>query len=840
MRTLLLLLLLCRITLATQIRVPEDMPGIQEAMNASAWGDTVLVAPGTWAGLYETPPHSLTLASHFMVSGDSTHINETIMDGENQGTLLMVRTLPNNQFTLMGFTMMRGLGQATDVWVNCHFGGAIHTDQGGDVVVTDMVFTQNQSPRPGCVFLQVEICMGGVEGGFVMERVHLYNNNTTEYPLDRGEVCVSQVRSKMLVLKDFHFDGMGGVKRPFRLSTYLCDSLVVSNIQAINMDEGYLLVNGSFRNNASVSNVRIASENGMGGGLLAINFGQNAELDRDTLFVRNIEVSGNEGLRALSVIVTDSLVMVADSIHIHDNKNFGARVLGYESLVETISRSRLGGIHHLVIENNTGGDSLDLRSYAFLQCSEPSIYDSIIRNNRVMNPVIPYENLDVNSYMGTIVDMRRISNEQLYKTYIDGLTLENNLLEDLLDFSDTSPDNLYYVSYGRELKIVGATRGSIAASNVTIRESRHHNMIPEVTTNGHQGVSYPQGVMMTSGECMYLANILIEEVDGAGLLFIGDSLFADNIVVRNVERQGIGLCGITGITGDPGIQGYVRLRNVLIDGVVGQESYLPEYMAPLSYQAALYVGMVRQYFGHLPFQVNLENWTVTNCSDLRHLINLGLPVSLAAKNCLFTNNSTEVFLETLHTLHEVWSNCLLPEERQGTGNLIGTDPLFDPELGAPFLSQASPCVDAGGMNPDFNDPEDPLNPGFALWPSLGRLRNDIGFTGGPGAAAIDTSWVSMPMEPKGQRPLAFQLQPPYPNPFNPRTQLRFNLARAADIELAVYDLLGREVATLAEGTFMAGSYAVWFHGEGLASGVYLAALQIDGEHQATQKMLLVK
>jgi len=63
---------MCTNAWATLIRVPEDMPGLQEAMNASASGDTVVVAPGTWAGQYETPIHSLTLASHYMFSGDVT------------------------------------------------------------------------------------------------------------------------------------------------------------------------------------------------------------------------------------------------------------------------------------------------------------------------------------------------------------------------------------------------------------------------------------------------------------------------------------------------------------------------------------------------------------------------------------------------------------------------------------------------------------------------------------------------------------------------------------------------------------------------------------------------
>jgi parallel beta-helix repeat protein/predicted outer membrane repeat protein len=66
---------------------------------------------------------------------------------------------------------------------------------------------------------------------------------------------------------------------------------------------------------------------------------------------------------------------------------------------------------------------------------------------------------------------------------------------------------------------------------------------------------------------------------------------------------------------------------------------------------------------------------------------------------------------------------------------INSDPLFDVLPNPPFLlSAGSPCIDAGHPASIYNDPEDPSNPGYALWPSMGTIRNDMGAYGGPNAA----------------------------------------------------------------------------------------------------------
>ena len=78
-----------------------------------------------------------------------------------------------------------------------------------------------------------------------------------------------------------------------------------------------------------------------------------------------------------------------------------------------------------------------------------------------------------------------------------------------------------------------------------------------------------------------------------------------------------------------------------------------------------------------------------------------------------------------------------------------------------------------------------------------------------------------------------------PNPFNPLTRLSFNLTRPGPVRLAVFDLLGREVALPAAGHFSAGFHHIAFDAGALASGLYLARLEAESS-TAVAKLMLVR
>ncbi len=88
-------------------------------------------------------------------------------------------------------------------------------------------------------------------------------------------------------------------------------------------------------------------------------------------------------------------------------------------------------------------------------------------------------------------------------------------------------------------------------------------------------------------------------------------------------------------------------------------------------------------------------------------------------------------------------------------------------------------------------------------------------------------------------PAAFALSAAYPNPFRAATELSLAVPESAPVRLAVYDVLGREVAVLLDGAVAAGRHTVRFEAAGLPSGVYLVRLEADGV-AATQRLTLVR
>jgi agmatine deiminase len=117
-------------------------------------------------------------------------------------------------------------------------------------------------------------------------------------------------------------------------------------------------------------------------------------------------------------------------------------------------------------------------------------------------------------------------------------------------------------------------------------------------------------------------------------------------------------------------------------------------------------------------------------------------------------------------------------------------------------------------------------------------------TGAQGAykfTVLDTTVTSVR---GGEQPLLFTLSQNYPNPFNPSTTIGFQVTAYSHVRLSIYDLLGREVATLVNRQMEPGSYHAEWNATGVASGVYvirLVATAANGStHIAARKAMLMK
>jgi hypothetical protein len=105
--------------------------------------------------------------------------------------------------------------------------------------------------------------------------------------------------------------------------------------------------------------------------------------------------------------------------------------------------------------------------------------------------------------------------------------------------------------------------------------------------------------------------------------------------------------------------------------------------------------------------------------------------------------------------------------------------------------------------------------------------------------AVETGAPTFTDPEKSDLPNVISLEQNYPNPFNPNTNIQFGIPETGYVGLVVYDLLGREVATLVDGIKTQGYHTINFNASALSSGVYLYRLTIDNK-SVVKRMTLIK
>ncbi len=149
----------------------------------------------------------------------------------------------------------------------------------------------------------------------------------------------------------------------------------------------------------------------------------------------------------------------------------------------------------------------------------------------------------------------------------------------------------------------------------------------------------------------------------------------------------------------------------------------------------------------------------------------------------------------------------------------------------------------------FGNPGDPDNPDISehttggMWNGRGCAWSADGTTmyvADFGYNCI-TVWTQTPdgVDSPITLPTAFELKQNFPNPFNPSTTIAYELHADGMVQLTVFDLNGREVATLVNEHLNSGSHTASFNGSNLSSGLYIYQLSFNGEVSA-KNMMLVK
>lgn len=93
---------------ATIIHIPADYPAIQQGIDASTSGDTVLVGPGTYVENINFNGHNIVLGSLFLTTGDTSYVQQTVIDGNRTGSVIVLENGEDNSAIIAGFTISNG------------------------------------------------------------------------------------------------------------------------------------------------------------------------------------------------------------------------------------------------------------------------------------------------------------------------------------------------------------------------------------------------------------------------------------------------------------------------------------------------------------------------------------------------------------------------------------------------------------------------------------------------------------------------------------------------------------------------------------------------------------
>lgn len=105
---------------------------------------------------------------------------------------------------------------------------------------------------------------------------------------------------------------------------------------------------------------------------------------------------------------------------------------------------------------------------------------------------------------------------------------------------------------------------------------------------------------------------------------------------------------------------------------------------------------------------------------------------------------------------------------------------------------------------------------------------------------VNLSGIATSVSDPGLVPAQFSLEQNYPNPFNPSTKIKFSLPEKSFVSLKLYNVIGKEVAVIAEGEFSEGTHEVNFDASNLYSGVYFYTLKAGTNFTQSRKMIVLK
>jgi len=781
---------ICRDIEANTINVPSQYHTIQEGINAASVGDTVLVEPGTYVENISFLGKNIVVASLYLTTADTSYISQTIIDGNQIGSVVTFGSMEDSTALLSGFTITNGRNEefggggifcifySSPRLENLNIVGNIGAGGGGILCfgfANPKLYNVKIHKNTAVLFgggLHCEyLCKPTLENIIISDNISFQDGGGL-YFLDTCNAKLSNV-----VIQDNRADMSGGGVGCAKSSNLSLNGVVLhENTAALwgggfyNIQSSPNIVNTSIRNNTA----------NLGGGLFS-----GSSLSPNLV---NVTIAGNRAYTS-----GGGISLLESEINLQD-----------VTIRDNIANRVGGGIH--------------------CDASNP-IFDRRNRSNIYLNFA---------GYLGN--DLHTV-NSQLITIIVDTFTVNDQPSEyQVFPFENFA----FNILNGKVNKTASDLYVSADGSNNNsgLSFSEPLKTISYALTKAISDTLNPLTIYLDSGNYSSSSNeenfplnmkdfiTVCGDTDSVSVL---DAEGQSSVLVFN-EDQGISIKNLTltGGSADYGGGVFCRKSNPYLERVT------------IHGNSAEAGGGIYSIENSKPF---LSNSTITG-----NTVNNGGALftwnshPTLVNTILWNNFPQEIYMEELNDTSSItiaYSDIQGGQDNIGSGvnnqiywldGNIDEDPLFvDVNLNDFSLQTSSLCINSGIQN-------------STLVYDNGNKALHIPIIKFEGSAPDIGAWEYMEPDAIADGltiPMNFALYQNYPNPFNPRTKIKFSLPKSDKVIIDIYNALGQKVESLLNEQMPAGFHGVDFDGSNYASGLYFYRIKTS-THNMVKKMILVK
>jgi hypothetical protein len=775
------------------IYVPSDnYPTIQSGIDSAVHGDTVLVHTGTYIENVNYNGKNVLLGSRFILAGDENYIDQTVIDGNNSGSVVTFETGEDSTAILKGFVIQDGstdngggikCSASNPTMENLIIRENQAVNNGGGIYISD-----NSDPYLYNISLLDNTCTNDDGGGIAMINS---NGNLTSVVISNNSVP----------------SGVGGGIYLYNSSPDLVNCLISNNLSQ--GDGGGLVCNEG--SHAQLVNVTITENfaNDGGGGFACGN--------SSPVFLNSI-ISGNAGNWEQEVSIWDE---------------YSEPVFNYcNTDMEEVGENNFYADPLFVDEDNGDFCLSNLSPCIGSGTSSGAPINDIEGNLRPYPPgsnpdMGAFENLLSEPWHATISTSPSSIDQLLFSTEIDSqkITIKNDGLADL-EFN-------------------------IMTNFVTVIDSQ--NLALSITDSGsHVNIANPDSFdlesdftisawVKTDDAGVIVAKSSGEDEPGPKTLFITNGSFGEEgTVVFDVGWVG----GVNGkrvindniwhhiaLTAEGSEDFLVRLY---VDGTIDGEDYaaIAEYPT-LGYDLKL------GFDGREPHEFPAYHGDIDEVSIWNRALNQEEILSIMNQP---PDESDSGLTGYWSMNEESGSICFDSSPNNNYGTFEGS--LERSVSNVPYNPWMT-CNPYSGIILPGDEMEVNVKLDATILTEIDYQANIVISSNDPYNSHVSIP-VNLTIEPTGLedhlsgKPRIFHLSQNYPNPFNPSTIIKYELTKMNEVELSIYNLLGQKVATLFFGRQNAGDYQVEWDASGFASGVYFYRLSTNSGYVQTKKLVVVR